>query len=124
MRAILTFSGKKIKLLVAHFDMLFQELKLLQTNESEPMLNILTSWKAGRWTVHVFPRQLHRPWQYFEEGEKKILLSPASVDMGGVLITPREEDFNKISMKDTRDIFGQVCLDEKKFNHVVSNIMK
>ena len=124
LRTILTISGKNKNLLCAQFDLLFRELKKLQPGELEPMLNILTSWEAGRWTIHVFPRQLHRPWQYFEEGEKQIILSPASVDMGGVLITPREEDFNKISMKDAQDIFQQVCLDEMKFEQVISGIMK
>lgn len=123
LRTILTFSGKDKNILSAQFDMLFRELKNLQPDEPEPMLNILTSWEAGRWTVHIFPRQLHRPWQYFEEGGKQIILSPASVDMGGVLITPRAEDFDKISMEDAQDILAQVCLDESKFNKVISKIM-
>ena len=124
LRTILTFSGKDKSLLFTQFELLFQELKNLQPEEQEPMLNILTSWEAGRWTVHIFPRQLHRPWQYFEEGEKQIILSPASVDLGGILITPREEDFDKITMKDAQDIFEQVCLDENKFNKIISKIMK
>ncbi len=124
LRTILTISGKDKNLISAQFDLLFQELKKLQPEEQEPMLNILASWEAGRWIIHIFPRQLHRPWQYFEEGKKQILLSPASVDMGGVLITPREEDFNKISMKDAQDIFEQVCLDENKFDEIISKIMK
>jgi hypothetical protein len=60
--------------------------------------------------MHIFPRILHRPKEYFETGEKQILLSPASVDMGGVLITPREEDFDKIKESDVKSIFDQVCL--------------
>jgi hypothetical protein len=70
------------------------------------------------WHVHIFPRKLHRPWQYFEEGEKQNVLSLASVDMGGVLITPREEDFNKLTTQDAQDIFEQVCLDELAFNRI------
>jgi hypothetical protein len=104
------------------FERLFSALKALNPNESEPMLNILCSYYSGRWHVHIFPRKLHRPWQYFEEGEKQILLSPASVDMGGVLVTPREEDFNKLTMDDAHDIFNQVCLDEESFLHVLSKL--
>lgn len=119
MRTILTFSGKELAPLCMQFSLLFSKLKELQPEEQEPMLNILASWEANRWIIHIFPRQLHRPWQYFEEGEKQILLSPASVDMGGVLIIPREEDFNKITKTDIRDIFQQVCLDEKTFASIV-----
>ena len=121
-RTILTFSGRSKSDIKSLFDSLFIELKKLQPEESEPMLNILASYDRGRWTVHVFPRQLHRPWQYFEEGEKQILLSPASVDMGGVLITPRQEDFNKISLMDAQSIFKQVCMDEAKFAQLISKI--
>ncbi len=124
LRSVLTLSGKNKEQLISTFNQFFQGFKTLQKEEVEPMLNILVSWDAGRWAIHIFPRQLHRPWQYFEEGEKQIVFSPASVDMGGVLITPREEDYAKISMDDIRDIFDQVCLEETIFYQLVSEIMK
>ena len=102
--------------------MLFSELKTLQPAEPEPMLNMLASFEGSRWTVHIFPRKLHRPWQYFETGEKQILLSPASVDMGGILITPRKEDFEKLTMHVARDIFEQVCLGEPAFAGIVNDL--
>jgi hypothetical protein len=79
-------------------------------DEDEPMLNILVSYEHGNWIIHIFPRTLHRPAQYLEKGEKQILLSPAAVDLGGILITPREEDFIKISKEDIIDIFNQISL--------------
>jgi len=80
----------------------------------EPMINLLSYYKQG-WQVLLFPRHKHRPWQYFEEGDKNILLSPASVDMGGALITPLEKDFNKISREDIADIFSQITFSEVNF---------
>ncbi|MEZ5071611.1 MAG: DUF4922 domain-containing protein [Bacteroidales bacterium] len=80
----------------------------------EPMWNLLSYYEAG-WRVLAFPRAKHRPWQYAEEGEKNILLSPASVDMGGMLITPLEKDFLKMTEADIRDIFDQVCLNKEEF---------
>ncbi len=84
---------------------------------SEPMFNILSYFRES-WQVLVFPRGKHRPWQFFEEGEKNILLSPASVDMGGMLITPLEKDFNKITVDDIVDIFTQISLSEKLFDEL------
>lgn len=121
-RTILTFSGRDKDQITSIFNTLFVELKGLQPDEAEPMLNILASYQGSRWTVHVFPRQLHRPWQYFDEGIKQIVLSPASVDMGGVLITPREEDYNKISMGNAQDIFEQVCLDDSTFEELIKDL--
>jgi hypothetical protein len=92
-------------------------------NGAEPMLNILVYFNKG-WQVLVFPRDKHRPWQFFEEGEKNILLSPASVDMGGMLITPLEKDFDKITADDIKDIFTQISLDDKQFEDLCSHLSK
>ena len=70
------------------------------------MLNILAYHGSDEWIVHIIPRRVHRPACYFAEGDEKILLSPASVDIGGVFITPREEDFNRIT---AADIAGILC---------------
>jgi len=122
-RSIISYSGREMDSLVTEFNLLFVELKSMQPEEVEPMLNILCSYYKSRWHVHVFPRKLHRPWQYFEEGEKQILLSPASVDMGGVLITPREEDFDKITTLDAQSIFDQVCLHEAECSEVLKKVL-
>jgi len=94
----------------------FLFLRELQGGE-EPMINIL-SWYREGWQVLLFPRDKHRPWQYFEEGERNILLSPASVDMGGTLITPLEKDFQKITREDIEDIFSQVTFSAEHFNRM------
>ena len=83
-------------------------------NGAEPMINMLSYYDEG-WTVLLFPRDKHRPWQYFEEGEENILLSPASVDMGGALITPLEKDFLKITREDILDIFSQITFSAEHF---------
>ncbi len=94
------------------FSTLFGFIKDLQGQE--PMINML-SYYQDMWRIVLFPRELHRPWQYFEEGEKNILLSPASVDMGGTLITPLEKDFEKITREDIRSIFSQVSFSALNF---------
>ena len=94
----------------------FLLLRELQ-GEEEPMINML-SWYREGWQVLLFPRDKHRPWQYFEEGERNILLSPASVDMGGTLITPLEKDFQKITRVDIEDIFSQVTFSAEHFDRM------
>ena len=94
----------------------FQLIRELQNGE-EPMINMLSYYKNG-WQVLLFPRDKHRPWQYFEEGEENILLSPASVDMGGALITPLEKDFQKISREDIEDIFSQITCSAEHFDRM------
>jgi ATP adenylyltransferase/5',5'''-P-1,P-4-tetraphosphate phosphorylase II len=87
----------------------------IQSDKVESMVNLLCIFKTGKWIIHLFPRKLHRPTQFFEQGVKQLLISPAAVDFGGVLITPRKEDFEKITTADIRDIFNQVSLDKVEF---------
>jgi len=110
-RGIISLKSNDKENLVECFNRIYNKLQTMQQNEVEPMLNILAIFEHGEWIIHIFPRTLHRPAQYFKTGEKQLILSPASVDMGGVFITPREEDYIKISKEDVNDIFSQVCLD-------------
>ena len=100
--------------------MAFRFIRELQHGE-EPMINMLSYYRQG-WQVLLFPRQKHRPWQYFEEGEQNILLSPASVDMGGTLIMPLEKDFEKITREDIGDIFSQVSFSVDHFERMNGHI--
>lgn len=93
------------------FKKLYNSIKIITTSDEEPLMNIIVTY-SDMWRVYIFPRKAHRPKQFFAEGEAKILLSPAAVDFGGLLITPREEDFEKISKEDIVDIFEQTTVDE------------
>lgn len=104
------------------FRKIYTFLQGLAPDETEPMLNILTSFEQGEWVIHIFPRTLHRPAQYFETGEKQIILSPAAVDMGGAFITPREEDFIKITPDIVKNIFEQVCLKDEKILTLIKQL--
>lgn len=117
LRNFLVLESADKESLTSEFYKVYHALELrYQDTEEEPMMNILASYNRNVWRILVFPRALHRPWQYFAEGDKNILLSPASVDMGGVLITPLEKDFKKITKEDIQNIIGQVLLNEKDFD--------
>lgn len=121
-RGIITLKSDNKNSLIEVFTQIYSKLEVMQPDETEPMLNILASFEDGEWMIHIFPRILHRPSQYFETGKKQILLSPASVDMGGVLITPREEDFDKITAEDVSDIFSQVCIDPRIIHTLINQL--
>lgn len=103
------------------FDDLYGKLDIPE-GEPEPMLNVLCWCDGGQWNIVVFPRKKHRPSCYFAEGEENILLSPASVDMGGVFITPLEKDFNKISIDDICKILDEVCLNEQELRAIAEKL--
>jgi len=121
-RGIITLNSSDKIGLIDCFNTVYNKLQKIQPGETEPMLNILASFDNGEWIIHIIPRILHRPTQYFGTGDKQIILSPASVDMGGVVITPREEDFIKISEEDVRDIFRQVCFEPKALLTMINEL--
>ena len=91
-------------------------------NEEEPMLNMLVWYEASKWMTCIFLRKLHRPKCFFAEGEENMLISPASVDMGGVFILPQEKDFNKITAYDVKAILEEVSLSREALLEVFRKI--
>lgn len=90
--------------------------------EKEPMMNLLCySTRAGERLV-VIPRKRHRPSFYGMDTEEQMLISPASVDMGGVFITPLEKDFNRVDADVIRKIFDELCLDTATVNEIAARI--
>lgn len=115
MRHVLVFSSADSQWLEDETTRAIRVLSCFDPGYPEPMLNLLASWNEDHWRVFLFPRQVHRPWQFFAEGHQQILLSPAAVDMGGVLIIPRQEDFDKLNLESSRDIFSQVTLESNNW---------
>lgn len=76
--------------------------------KNEPMMNIVCTFENGKWTIFILPRKAFRPWQYTAEGDKQLLISPATVEMCGILIAPIEAHFQRITKKDIESIFEQV----------------
>jgi len=66
----------------------------------EPMLNIVCTFEDGKWFTFILPRKAFRPWQYTAEGDQQLLVSPATVEMCGIFITPIEAHFEKITKED------------------------
>jgi hypothetical protein len=120
MRGIVTVESSEAEKLIDIFNRFYRKMMDIQPDKPEPMLNILAYYYNNSWVIHIIPRKLHRPLQFFKVGPEQILLSPASVDLGGVIITPREEDFYKITTMDISDIFSQVCLGEHELSELFS----
>lgn len=82
----------------------------LHEGESEPRYNLF-AWqdKQRGFTMAYFPREKHRPACYTATGEEQLLVSPGALDMAGLLVTPRKEDFDKITESDIAQIYKEVA---------------
>ena len=105
------------------FDIIYRSLTI-KPGEEEPMMNVLALYEDEKWVVFVFPREKHRPACYTAEGEANLLSSPASVDLGGVFITPVEKDFLKITAEDVEQILSEVCVNAEEFANIRQRIQE
>lgn len=103
------------------FSLVYRSLPV-KPGEEEPMMNVLALYETDCWIVFIFPREKHRPACYTAEGESNLLSSPASVDLGGVFITPVEKDFLKITAEDIAQILSEVCLSPIDFQQIKRRI--
>lgn len=101
------------------FSTLFETFKGISPDcDEEPMVNVITSYRDHKWTTLVFLRKKHRPEQFFLEGDGQVLFSPASVDFGGVCITPLERDFKRMDKALLTDMFSQLSADKEVLNTI------
>ena len=87
-------------------------------DNTEPMLNVLSSFRNEQWRIIIFPRAKQRPEYFFFDDERQIISSPASVEMGGILVLPREEDFRKITKKEIQTIYKEVTIKREDFENL------
>jgi hypothetical protein len=92
-------------------------------NRNEPMLNILCFYKIGEWRIIIFPRKKLRPSHFFQPDEKQIVVSPAAVELGGVLVLPVGKDFEVISNDIISEIYDEVTLSLSHFEQWINYFM-
>lgn len=76
----------------------------------EPEANIGAAFWGGLFRAIIFPRQLHRPWQYFADDPQKILISPGFADMAGLIPCSRPCDYDRITHCDITSIMNQASI--------------
>jgi hypothetical protein len=109
-RQVIVFESAQSAVLEQVLLSLVSALRSITGTTKEPMLNILCGFNEGDWRVIVFPRSKHRPDVYFKEDDERVLISPAAVDIGGLIVTPLEKDFNNVNASLVESIFKEVSV--------------
>jgi len=111
------------ELVVNTFNKFYKTYSELMNEEQEPMINIVSFYEEEYgWRIIIFLRAKHRPAVFFAEDESKMLVSPAAIDLGGVCVFPREEDFDRITKEMIADIFKEVFIDGEKLDSLVKKL--
>ena len=91
-------------------------------DETEPMMNIISWRHDDEYLSVVFPRRKHRPDCYYAEGDAQYIISPGALDMAGFIITPRQEDFERITPEVALHILQEVSLSKDELQQVITRL--
>lgn len=120
LRKFIAIISSEKDVLLEKFEQILALLDL--KNGEEPMLNVLCNFIENKWRIIIFPRDKQRPSYFQVEGEEKIVVGPASVEMGGILVLPREEDFIKITAKEITEIYHEVTISNERFEQIINQL--
>ena len=112
-RSVIVLESKNANELTEQFIRLLKATQKILITNDEPLVNVICTYTGNCWRLTIFLRQKHRPDAYFAEGENRIFISPGAIDMAGVIITPRLDDYNRLDCNTIRDIYQEVSLPER-----------
>ena len=91
-------------------------------DEVEPMMNIVSWRQDDEYLSVVFLRSKHRPDCYYAEGDAQYIISPGALDMAGFFITPRQEDFLRLTPEQALSILAEVSLSAADVQQVIDRL--
>ena len=122
-REVIILEGDEPMAVGGTFKGFLNALKKVLLIDEEPMMNIAGFYKERRWRLVIFPRRKHRPDAFFREGDARVVVSPGVIDMGGLLITPIEKDFDRLDAAAVEGIYGEVSLDGETVKRAIDTIL-
>lgn len=101
----------------------------VEKGQNEPDINLLAWRQSGRpadgddsVVMVLFPRKKHRPDCYYADERSRLVISPGALDMGGLIITPRQEDFERLTPKQAASILREVSLSDSQVDQIAKKL--
>ena len=101
---------------------LYESLPLPE-GEPEPMMNIVSWRHESDYYSVVFLREKHRPDCYYQSGDEQFIISPGALDMAGLFVTPRQEDFERLTPERALAILNEVSLKPEALQQVIDRLV-
>lgn len=121
-RAVLIVESDQRKEMLSGVEKILNALKKRKQQTEEPMLNALCSYQQEVWRLILFLRRKHRPDRFYATGDEQILISPGVIDMGGVLITPREREFKNFTPHQVMDLYHEMSESEEYLQETMAEV--
>lgn len=123
-RRFLTLESNDPAVLSFWFCQTLEALAKTEAPSSEPMINLVMTYRDRNWQMTLFPRDRHRPRCYHDQGESQLLISPGAIDMAGVFVVPRKKDYQRADAATLHGIYQEVTLDKGRFSFLIEQLVK
>ena len=120
-RSVIIFRGGNCDEIAHWVYQVITELSL-QTDKTEPLVNIICTYDPKIWTIYLFPRSKHRPSVYYAEGDNRLIVSPGAIDMSGVVVVPERAHYDRIDGERMKAIFSEVSMNGEVVNELVDQV--
>jgi glycosyltransferase involved in cell wall biosynthesis len=121
-RSVLVLESENARALSEQFLNLLKSAQKVLKTDDEPMVNVICDYAGNAWRLVVFLRRKHRPDCYFENNKRRIFVSPGTVDMAGVVITPLLDNYHRLDYNTVRDIYREVSLPESTMDSIIKEL--
>lgn len=121
-RAFLQIESNDAIEIMNFISIVIESLKVTSRTDEEPMLNLLSFYENKKWSLILFMRKKHRPDFYYMTGNQQILVSPASIDMAGLIILPREEDLIKLTEENILRMYREVSITKELNDYLIKKL--
>lgn len=100
--------------MILWFNRAIHHLSAIAGGDDEPMINLIVTYQKGQWTIFIMPRGKHRPDCYYADGDAKLTISPAAIDLAGVMVVPEAAHFARITGETLERIYDEVTIGTDK----------
>jgi hypothetical protein len=121
-RNMLVFNSTDVAQVQAGIEQTITTLGQIENSADEPMFNLIAHHDAGRYKAILFPRAAHRPACHFATGPEHLSVSPAILEMSGVLVTTEPDHFERIDAHLAQAIYAEVSLAADSFKRLAAAI--
>ncbi len=122
-KAVFVLEGETSKSMAKLFYRLLDCAEIPE-GENEPMFNLFTYQRGGRFRSIVVFRSRHRSHHYFSEGPDHLTMSPGCADMGGMFIVPVADEYEKLTPELLNEMIAEVSLSSEEEGRIIDRLTR
>ena len=86
------------------------------------MFNLIALVRDGRYWAILFPRAAHRPSCFSAPGDARLAISPAALEMAGLLVVSDPAQLDRVDAQTAHTIYQEVCLNDTRFAQFMQGV--